>query len=86
MGAAARSARLSRGLSLEVVAGLAGHSKSWLSKVERGLLPLVQPARHRCPRRRRADLAHRPDQHGVGGAAGGRPGERRWTPRAAGFR
>jgi len=40
VGAAVRSARLYRGLSLEVVAGLAGHSKSWLSKVERGLLPL----------------------------------------------
>src|SRR5262249_46077106 len=32
---------------LDVVAGLAGHSKSWLSKVERGLLPLE----------RRSDLA-----------------------------
>jgi transcriptional regulator with XRE-family HTH domain len=46
-GAAVRSARLQRGLSLEVVAGLADHSKSWLSKVERGLLPLE----------RRSDLA-----------------------------
>jgi len=40
IGAAVRSARLQRGLSLEVVAGLAEHTKSWLSKVERGLLPL----------------------------------------------
>ena len=47
IGAAVRSARLRRGLSLDVVAGLAGHSKSWLSKVERGLLPLE----------RRSDLA-----------------------------
>jgi len=40
IGAAVRSARLRRGLSLDVVAGLAGHTKSWLSKVERGVLPL----------------------------------------------
>lgn len=40
VGAMARSARLRRGLSLDVVAGLSGHSKSWLSKIERGLLPL----------------------------------------------
>ena len=40
VGAAVRSARLRRGMSLAVVAELAGHSKSWLSKVERGLLPL----------------------------------------------
>jgi transcriptional regulator with XRE-family HTH domain len=40
IGPMVRSARLRRGLSLEVVAGLVGHSKSWLSKVERGLLPL----------------------------------------------
>ena len=47
IGANVRSARLRRGLSLDVVAGLAGRSKSWLSKVERGLLPLE----------RRSDLA-----------------------------
>lgn len=47
VGAAVRSARLRRGMPLDVLAGLAGHSKSWLSKVERGLLPLE----------RRADLA-----------------------------
>jgi transcriptional regulator with XRE-family HTH domain len=47
VGAAVRSARLYRGLSLDVVAGLVGRSKSWLSKVERGLLPLE----------RRSDLA-----------------------------
>ncbi|HSV64440.1 MAG TPA: helix-turn-helix domain-containing protein [Mycobacteriales bacterium] len=40
IGVRVRSARLGRGLTLETVAGLAGHSKSWLSKVERGLLPL----------------------------------------------
>jgi transcriptional regulator with XRE-family HTH domain len=40
IGAAVRAARLRRGKSLDVVAQLAGHSKSWLSKVERGLLPL----------------------------------------------
>lgn len=41
VGAAVRSARLRRAMSLEVLAGLAnGHTKSWLSKVERGLLPL----------------------------------------------
>lgn len=40
VGAAVRSARMRRGMSLAVVAELAGHSKSWLSKVERGLLPL----------------------------------------------
>jgi hypothetical protein len=40
VGRAVRSARLDRRLSLDVVAGLAGHSKSSLSKVERGLLPL----------------------------------------------
>jgi transcriptional regulator with XRE-family HTH domain len=34
-------------MSLDVAAGLAGRSKSWLSKVERGLLPLE----------RRSDLA-----------------------------
>jgi transcriptional regulator with XRE-family HTH domain len=47
IGARVRSARLRRGLSLDVLAGLVGHSKSWLSKVERGLLPLD----------RRSDLA-----------------------------
>ncbi|HSV68117.1 MAG TPA: helix-turn-helix transcriptional regulator [Mycobacteriales bacterium] len=40
IGAAVRSARLRRGLSLAVVAEQIGHTHSWLSRVERGLLPL----------------------------------------------
>jgi len=40
VGANVRAARLRRGMSLDVAAGLVGRSKSWLSKAERGLLPL----------------------------------------------
>lgn len=40
IGATVRSLRLRRGLSLEVLAGLVGRDKSWLSRVERGLRPL----------------------------------------------
>jgi transcriptional regulator with XRE-family HTH domain len=40
IGATVRSVRLRRGLSLDAVAGLVGRDKSWLSRVERGLLPL----------------------------------------------
>ena len=31
-----RAARRSRGMSLEILAGLTGHSKGWLSKIENG--------------------------------------------------
>lgn len=31
-----RAARRSRGMSLEALAGLTGHSKGWLSKIENG--------------------------------------------------
>ena len=47
IGANVRSARLRRGMSLAVVAGLAGRSAAWLSLIERGLRPLE----------RRSDLA-----------------------------
>lgn len=40
VGAAVRSARLQRGMSQHVLAGLAGRGQPWLSKIERGLLPL----------------------------------------------
>ena len=40
IGATVRSLRLRRGLTLEVVAGLVGRDKSWLSRVERGVRPL----------------------------------------------
>lgn len=40
VGAAVRSARLRRGLSQRVVAGLTGRSQGWLSKIEQGRLPL----------------------------------------------
>jgi transcriptional regulator with XRE-family HTH domain len=79
VGAAVRSARLYRGLSLDVVAGLAGHSKSWLSKVERGLLPLE----------RRSDIAALADVLQVSPAdlTGrphlGEPGRRRGADAAA---
>lgn len=44
MGLAVRRARRARGLTLEQAAGLAGHTKSWLSKVENGVLPLDKRA------------------------------------------
>lgn len=40
IGLAVRRARRSRGLTLEQLAGRAGRSKSWLSKIENGRLPL----------------------------------------------
>jgi tetratricopeptide (TPR) repeat protein len=40
IGVAVRRARRARGLTLEQAAGLAGHSKGWLSKIENGTLPL----------------------------------------------
>jgi transcriptional regulator with XRE-family HTH domain len=40
MGLAVRRARRAKGLSLEQAAGLAGHTKGWLSKVENGHLAL----------------------------------------------
>jgi transcriptional regulator with XRE-family HTH domain len=55
VGANVRAARLRRGMSLDVAAGLAGHTKSWLSKVERALLPLE----------RRSDIAALADALGV---------------------
>jgi transcriptional regulator with XRE-family HTH domain len=44
IGAAVRRARRSRGLTLEQLSGLAARSTSWLSKVERGLIPLEKRA------------------------------------------
>lgn len=40
IGLAVRRARRARGLTLEQAAGLAGHTKSWLSKIENGTMPL----------------------------------------------
>ena len=36
IGGNVRAARRSRGMSLEVLAGLTGRSKGWLSKIENG--------------------------------------------------
>jgi transcriptional regulator with XRE-family HTH domain len=44
IGVAVRRARRARGLTLEQAAGLAGHSKGWLSKIENGTLPLEKRA------------------------------------------
>jgi transcriptional regulator with XRE-family HTH domain len=44
IGLAVRRARRAKGLTLEQAAGLAGHTKSWLSKVENGTLPLDKRA------------------------------------------
>jgi transcriptional regulator with XRE-family HTH domain len=44
IGLAVRRARRARGLTLAEAAGLAGHSESWLSKIERGHLPLDKRA------------------------------------------
>lgn len=42
IGLAVRRARRTAGLTLEQAAGLAGHTKSWLSKIENGTMPLVK--------------------------------------------
>lgn len=44
IGLAVRRARRAKGLTLEQVAGLAGHTKSWLSKIENGTMPLDKRA------------------------------------------
>jgi hypothetical protein len=41
---AVRRARRAKGLTLEQAAGLAGHTKSWLSKIENGTMPLDKRA------------------------------------------
>lgn len=44
IGLAVRRARRAKGLTLEQAAGLAGHTKSWLSKIENGTVPLDKRA------------------------------------------
>jgi transcriptional regulator with XRE-family HTH domain len=44
IGLAVRRARRAKGLTLEQAAGLAGHHKSWLSKIENGTMPLGKRA------------------------------------------
>ncbi len=44
IGLAVRRARRAKGLTLENAAGLAGHTKSWLSKIENGTVPLDKRA------------------------------------------
>lgn len=44
IGLAVRRARRARDMKMAVAAGLVGHSESWLSKVERGLIPLDKRA------------------------------------------